>query len=163
MHRGTPLNPAKTQRISWHWPVFRHLPADNQRKTKRVESCLVRCLDGGSSPPISTGKTDNQSIIGISTILNALFGVVFILLYQSVLNWCVIPVLFQRNSPPFKGKGESPNGVTPPTFHLSPDNLVHPPTSEQATLSLLYNTSSEYLHGGHRTTNTLFWDGAGIQ
>ena len=63
MHRGTPLNPAKTQRISWHWPVFRHLPADNQRKTKRVESCLVRCLDGGSSPPISTGKTDNQSLI----------------------------------------------------------------------------------------------------
>ncbi len=38
------------------------------------------------------GKTDNQSIIGISTILNALFGVVFILLYQSVLNFGVVPV-----------------------------------------------------------------------
>ena len=45
-----------------------------------------------SSSPISTGKTDNQSIIGISTILNALFGVVFILLYQSVLNFWVVPV-----------------------------------------------------------------------
>ena len=52
----------------------------------------MRCLDGGSSPPISTGKTDHQSIIGISTILNALFGVVFILLYQSVLNFCVVLV-----------------------------------------------------------------------
>ena len=27
---------------------------ENQSQTKRVESCLVRCLDGGSSPPIST-------------------------------------------------------------------------------------------------------------
>ena len=72
-------------------------------------------MDGGSSPPISTA------------ILNALFGVVFILLYQSVLNWCVIPVLFQRNSPPFKGKGESPKWRQ--HLPLSPDNLVHPPTS----------------------------------
>lgn len=54
MHRGTPLNPAKTQRISWSWPVFRQTPDENQRGTKRVESRLVRCLDGGSSPPIST-------------------------------------------------------------------------------------------------------------
>ena len=66
------------------------------------------------------GKTDNQSIIGISTILNALFGVVFILLYQSVLNWCVIPVLFHRNSSPFEGKGESPNGGNPRHFTFLP-------------------------------------------
>ena len=64
---------------------------------------------------------------GISTILNALFGVVFILLYQSVLNWCVIPVLFHRKSSPFEGKGESPKWRQ--HLPLSPDNLVHPPTS----------------------------------
>ena len=56
MHRATPLHPAKIQRISWNWPVFRQIPADKQRKTKRVESCLVLCLDGGSSPPSSTKK-----------------------------------------------------------------------------------------------------------
>ena len=89
----------------------------------------MRCLDGGSSPPISTGKTDNQSIIGISTILNALFGVVFILLYQSVLNWCAIPVLFQRNSSPFEGKGESPNGGNPRHFTFLPTISSILPTS----------------------------------
>ena len=29
---------------------------ENQSKTKRVESSLVRCLDGGSSPPNSTNR-----------------------------------------------------------------------------------------------------------
>ena len=38
------------------WPVRRQSPVENQSQTKRVESCLVRCLDGGSSPPISTDK-----------------------------------------------------------------------------------------------------------
>ena len=56
MHRWIPLKPAKTQRISCGQPVFRHSAADNQRKNKRVESLLVRCLDGGSTPPISTEK-----------------------------------------------------------------------------------------------------------
>lgn len=60
MHRGTPLNSAKTQRISCSWPVSRQPAADNQRETKRVESWLVRCLDGGSSPPSSTIRIVNQ-------------------------------------------------------------------------------------------------------
>ena len=54
MRWQTPLKPLKSQRISPRWPVFRQPWTDNQRQTKRVESSLVRCLDGGSSPPIST-------------------------------------------------------------------------------------------------------------
>ena len=61
MHRATPLPPAKISRISRNWPVFRQVPADNQRKTKRVESCLVLCLDGGSSPPSST---ESETVFG---------------------------------------------------------------------------------------------------
>ena len=54
MHGGTPLNSAKPQRISPGQPACRHSRDENQRPDKRVESHLVRCLDGGSSPPIST-------------------------------------------------------------------------------------------------------------
>ena len=54
MHGGTPLNSAKPQRISPGQPAFRHSGNENQRQAKHVESHLVRCLDGGSSPPIST-------------------------------------------------------------------------------------------------------------
>ena len=54
MHGGTPLNSAKLQRISPGQPACRHSRDENQRPDKRVESHLVRCLDGGSSPPIST-------------------------------------------------------------------------------------------------------------
>ena len=54
MHAGTPLNRAKTQGIRTRWPAFRQPRPDNQRKDKRVESFRVRCLDGGSTPPIST-------------------------------------------------------------------------------------------------------------
>ena len=50
----TRLRSAKIQTISPRWPAFRQPRVDNQRKDKRVESYLVRCLDGGSSPPIST-------------------------------------------------------------------------------------------------------------
>ena len=50
----TRLWSAKIQTISLRWPAFRQPRVDNQRKDKRVESYLVRCLDGGSSPPIST-------------------------------------------------------------------------------------------------------------
>ena len=50
----TRLRSAKIQTISLRWPAFRQPRVDNQRKDKRVESYLVRCLDGGSSPPIST-------------------------------------------------------------------------------------------------------------
>ena len=32
--------------------------------TKRVESFLVRCLDGGSSPPISTDKKRLPAMLG---------------------------------------------------------------------------------------------------
>ena len=56
MHAGTPLNRAKTQGIRVSSPAFRQAGSDKQRKDKRVESFLVRCLDGGSSPPISTKK-----------------------------------------------------------------------------------------------------------
>ena len=52
----TRLWSAKIQTISLRWPAFRQPRVDNQRKDKRVESYLVRCLDGGSSPPISTDK-----------------------------------------------------------------------------------------------------------
>ena len=52
----TPLRDAKIQRISPRWPVFRQPRADKQRKNKRVESYLGLCLDGGSTPPISTKK-----------------------------------------------------------------------------------------------------------
>ena len=58
----TPLSSAKIQGISLEQPVLRQLPVENQSETKRVESYLVRCLDGGSSPPISTIKADNQPI-----------------------------------------------------------------------------------------------------
>ena len=51
---ATPLNSAKIQRISLEWPVRRQFTVEKQSQTKRVESSLVRCLDGGSSPPIST-------------------------------------------------------------------------------------------------------------
>ena len=54
MHGAIPLSSAKIQRISQGWPVRRQSLVENQSQTKRVESCLVRCLDGGSSPPIST-------------------------------------------------------------------------------------------------------------
>ena len=33
---------------------------ENSRKNKRVESCLVLCLDGGSSPPSSTTYTGTE-------------------------------------------------------------------------------------------------------
>ena len=36
------------------WPACRQFPPDNQVWDKRVESFWMRCLDGGSSPPIST-------------------------------------------------------------------------------------------------------------
>ena len=52
----TPLGLRQDQGISGGWPAFRQSSVENQRKAKRVESCLVRCLDGGSSPPSSTRK-----------------------------------------------------------------------------------------------------------
>ena len=60
--RRTPLKPAKIQRISLCWPAVRQAKAENHRMDKRVESCLVRCLDGGSSPPISTTSIDFQLV-----------------------------------------------------------------------------------------------------
>ena len=45
---------------------------ENQSQTKRVESCLVRCLDGGSSPPISTKFTNSQRITSIKHNLTCL-------------------------------------------------------------------------------------------
>ena len=62
MQQRTPLKLPKSQRISCGWPVFRQTASDNQRKNKRVESRLVRCLDGGSSPPISTTSIDFQLV-----------------------------------------------------------------------------------------------------
>ena len=56
LHGWMSLKPAKIQRISFAWPAARQCVADNQREDKRVESLLVLCLDGGSSPPISTKK-----------------------------------------------------------------------------------------------------------
>ncbi len=56
MRLRTPLKQVKTQGISLGQPAFRHSAADNQRQDKRVESLPARCLDGGSTPPISTDK-----------------------------------------------------------------------------------------------------------
>ena len=64
----TRLWSAKIQTISLRWPAFRQPRVDNQRKDKRVESYLVRCLDGGSSPPISTDKKN-----GLPAMLGAIF------------------------------------------------------------------------------------------
>ena len=36
------------------------MAVEKQRKNKRVESCLVLRLDGGSSPPSSTTLSENQ-------------------------------------------------------------------------------------------------------
>ena len=58
----TPLMHVKLLRISLKWPAGRQLYSDNQRPDKRVENFRMVCLDGGSSPPISTNKIDNQSI-----------------------------------------------------------------------------------------------------
>ena len=54
--RRTPLNPAKTQRLSGSSPAFRQGTDENQRTDKHVESRLVRRLDSGSSPLTSTEK-----------------------------------------------------------------------------------------------------------
>ena len=56
MRETTLLPLIKFQGISRDQPVFRHVTDENQRENKHVESCLVRRLDGGSSPPISTEK-----------------------------------------------------------------------------------------------------------
>ena len=56
MRETTLLPLIKFQEISRDQPVFRHVTDENQRKNKHVESCLVRRLDGGSSPPISPEK-----------------------------------------------------------------------------------------------------------
>ena len=77
MRSLTPLRWLKIQGIRIRWRVCPQLFHENQWQNKYVESTLVLCLDGGSSPPISTNKIDNQSIT----------NVVFILLYQSILNF----------------------------------------------------------------------------
>lgn len=58
----TPLRQLKTQGIRIQWRVCPQLLPENQWQNKYVESTRVLCLDGGSSPPISTNKIDNQSI-----------------------------------------------------------------------------------------------------
>ena len=46
---------------------------ENQSQTKRVESSLVRCLDGGSSPPISTIQIVYQSVRGFTNTFTNTF------------------------------------------------------------------------------------------
>ena len=47
---------SKPRQDSEDKPRLRQAEVDNQRRNKRVESSLGRCLDGGSTPPISTKK-----------------------------------------------------------------------------------------------------------
>ena len=56
----TRLSVAKPKSISCIWPAFRQVAVENQRTDKRVESHPVRCLDGGSSPPISTKQKQKR-------------------------------------------------------------------------------------------------------
>ena len=51
---GTLLPPGEMTVPASAVEAIRQARADNQRTDKRVESYLVRCLDGGSTPPIST-------------------------------------------------------------------------------------------------------------
>ena len=50
------LRQLKNQEIRIQWRVCPQLLPDNQRQNKYVESTRVLCLDGGSSPPISTAE-----------------------------------------------------------------------------------------------------------
>ena len=64
---------------------------ENQSQTKRVESSLVRCLDGGSSPPISTIQIVYQSVTSFTNTFTNTFcklafvKLVFRLPYSAIL------------------------------------------------------------------------------
>lgn len=54
MRSLTPLRRLKFQGIRIQWRVCPQLLHEKQWRNKYVESTRVLCLDGGSSPPIST-------------------------------------------------------------------------------------------------------------